>query len=201
MLTVLYIVFFVSLLAPIYTYAVYPIILKVLPEKRNKSDDMYRPFVSILVVSEENNGITDEKDDSLGSLCYPTDKLELLTSSDEFDTVVRYIILKGQDRTRAEKLNAMLKVAKGDILIITDGETPLDKNVVINLVKHFSDQQVGCVIGQLRSKSPSSFWKYENYVRSQESKIGCVSGANKGLYAVRSGVVNDIPASIIKRLG
>jgi len=197
MIIALYVIFFVSLLAPIYTYAIYPIILKLLPGRQYTVDNEYKPLVSVIITNEQDNQLTEEKIISLKKLEYPDEKIEILICSRGVSEDYGFKVIQYQNDNKAEAIDIMLKAAQGKVILITDLKTTLDSSVVNYLVRHFSNTRVGCVVGQSRNDFPSLFWKYENFVRVQEGKIGRVSGANKAIYAIRNGIINSIPSNII----
>lgn len=190
MIISLYILFAISVLAPIYTYAVYPIILKLLPARKKYSvDEEFMPSASIILKKSSDEYAVNKKLLNLNNQNYPSDKYEIIPVS----------INAG-----ISEYNKVINAAKGDIIVISDSETIYDCNAVRNLTKHFSDNRIGCVIGQLRKKDETGkeiesgiFWKYENFVRKQESKLGVVSGANHAIYAFRKKIITAVPQHII----
>jgi len=221
MITILYIMLALSLFAPVYTYALYPILLKVLSgisKKEYKVDKEYRPTVSILVAAYNEEKVIEEKIKNLRQLDYPVDKIEFLIGSDgssdrTIEIAKKYSHvrnLKVFDLPRGGKVNAinnLLKKAKGKVLVFSDANTMYDSRAILNLVKYFTDDRIGCVSGQLRykvdkdagqgAKSESTYWKYENWVKVLESKIGRLSGANGAMYAIRKGLITEIRKGII----
>lgn len=195
---VLYIAFFVSLFVPIYTYILYPIILRLLPPQKNITDDDFKPFVSVLITANRSEKLTSEKAVNIQALQYPSERIEvLICRSGVSDDNAELKIVNDTVYNRVEAINALLNAASGTVLVITDHETPIDPESIDYLTRHFIDKRVGGVVGQLQNVSPSAFWKYENYVRINEGKIGCVSGANKAIYAIRSEIIERIPAFTI----
>lgn len=83
-----------------------------------------------------------------------------------------------------------------DIIIFTDGKSDISKADIHTLIKKFSHPEVGCVCGMVR-KEPDrngeyhdgANWKYENKIKKLESKIGCLSGGNSSLLAVRKELI------------
>lgn len=221
MTTLLYISLVVSLFAPIYTYAVYPFLLKVMAcfsKKEYKVNETYRPFVSVLIAAYNEEKVIEEKIRNLSQLDYPIDKIEFLIGSDgssdrtvEIAEKYSHISnLKVFDLPRCGKVNALnslLKNAKGEVLVFSDANNMYDSKAILELVKYFTDDRIGCVSGQLRykvdesaghgAKSESAYWKYENWVKVLESKIGRLSGANGAIYAIRKGVISEIRKGII----
>lgn len=191
--TVTYIMFFLSVLIPVYTYAVYPLMLLFFREKQYESDDAFLPKVSILVLFDKDEHLTTDKLKCFHKLKYPNHEI---LSCDKVNADGITVIECEQARKTGE-LNALLNAAQGEIILVTDHKTLIDPLALKYLVRHFVDKRVGCVVGQLCSDNPSAFWKYENYVRQQEGKAGRVSGANGAIYAVRKELVEIVPESII----
>lgn len=83
-----------------------------------------------------------------------------------------------------------------DIIIFTDGKSDISKADIHTLIKNFSHPEVGCVCGMVR-KEPDrngeyhdgTNWKYENKIKKMESYIGCLSGGNTALLAVRKSLI------------
>ena len=221
MITFLYVALAVFLFAPLYTYVVYPFLLKVIAcffKTEYEVNETYRPFVSVLIAAYNEEKVIEEKILNLSQLDYPADKIEFLIGSDgssdrTVEIAKRYSHisnLKVFDLPRGGKvsaLNSLLKKAKGEVLVFSDANTMYDSKAILELIKYFTDNRIGCVSGQLRykidassgqgAKSESTYWKYENWVKVLESKIGRLSGANGAIYAVKQGLISQIPKGII----
>ncbi len=221
MITFLYIVLSLSLFAPIYTYTIYPIVLKIVAvfiKREYKVNENYRPFVSILIAAYNEEKVIKEKIINLSQLDYPADKIEFLIGSDgssdrTVEIAKNYSHIKNLrvfDLPRGGKVNAlniMLKEVKGEVLVFSDANSIYNSKAIQELVKYFKDDRIGCVSGQLRykvdeisghgAKSESTYWKYENWVKVLESKLGRLSGANGAIYAVRKDLIKEIKKGII----
>jgi len=217
----LFIVLGMSFFIPFYTYFIYPFLLKCISlviKKDYVSDLSYTPNVSVLIAAYNEEKVIAEKILNLKTLNYPSEKIEFLIGSDgSIDKTVtiaqRFINfsnLRIFDFPRGGKvnaLNALIKEAKGEILVFSDANTMYDTEAIRNLVKHFSDPRIGCVSGQMNywiqensgegAKSENLYWKYENWVKQQESYIGRLSGANGAIYAVKRSMIPEIKKGII----
>ena len=167
---VLYVLFALSVFCPLYTYVLYPIVLKIIRGKQYKSDNI-TPTVTVIVVGDN----AEEKVGNIKQSIYPS--LEVVSGN-----------------------YSDAKKAKGDIIVFTDSITELDLIAIQNIVKPFFDERVGAVVGQQTNlEGNSTFWKYENLVKRLESRIGCVSGANESLFAVRKSDMPEVPGRILNK--
>lgn len=168
---VLYVLFVLSIFFPVYTFALYPIILKLLKERQYKVEDINLSVSAIIIGSEEAGSV---KRSDIEKCDNPP--LEVILTQNVSD---------GANR------------AKGDIFLFTDTKTKLDSEAIKKIVKPFADKKVGAVVGQQTNpEGNSAFWKYENLVKSLESRIGCVSGANDSIFAVRRESIPSIAPEV-----
>lgn len=165
-----YSLFALSVFCPVYTYVLYPVILGMMKGKEYKYRDV-QPMVSVLVIGDN----TEEKVKNIQQCVYPN--LEIITG--DFD--------------QANK-------ARGEIILFTDTKTQLDLTAIQNIVQPFADERIASVVGQQTNLGKNSvFWKYENLVKKLESKIGCVSGVTKSIFAVRRTVMPEVDRKILNK--
>ena len=214
----IYIIFLIAIIAPLYTYLIYPLILKILKPKNYIQDGNFQPTVSIVIAAYNEEKVIQSKIENIIRLDYPKDKIEYIIGSDgstdktneilkQYSDVKNIHILYLPRKGKVAVINEMLKIVKGEIIIFSDANTLFSTGAIKNLVKHFVDTKIGCVSGQLRYKVDINsgegaeleniYWKYENWIKIQESKVGCLSGANGAIYSIRKGLVNKIKDDII----
>ena len=107
-------------------------------------------------------------------------------------------IIRDEGLGKPSALNLAFKEAKGDILILSDGDTFISKYAIRELLKQMEDPKVGAVSGRPRSINPKDnmlgFWSHlltdtANKIRLEKENF-IVSGY---LYALRSNIVKEIP--------
>lgn len=190
-----------------YVYVGYPVLAYILSTIRNQQvrKTQYWPSVSIIIAAyNEQNHIEATLSNKL-SLNYPKDKMELLVvsdgSKDKTDEIVQGYAALGvrliRQEPRAGKtaaLNAAVAEASGDILTFSDANSMYEHDALQKLVWNFSDQSVGYVTGKMIYTNPdastigdgcSAYMKYENSLRSIETKLGSIVGVNGGIDAMR----------------
>ena len=150
-------------------------------------------------------GAGTEIDPRIKPLDYPADKLEIIVasdcSSDRTDEIAREFAPRGVRLHRqAERLgktaaqNAAIALAQGEVILFSDATTLYQREVLRAMAPNFADPSVGCVAGRLvyvddsRSAVGSgakSYWGYETFLKTHESRACSLIGASGCLYAVR----------------
>ncbi len=210
------IIFWSSLAALIYTYIGYPILVYLVsilrPLKINKSD--FLPDVTVIITAyNEERDIRAKLENTL-QIDYPKDKLEILVasdcSSDKTDEIVKEFAARGVKLHRqTERLgktpaqNAAVEKASGEIILFSDATTMYEKDVLRAMLPNFADKSIGCVAGKLLyiddsssnvGKGAKSYWNYETFIKTSESRACSLIGASGCLYAVRKSLYQPMYA-------
>jgi hypothetical protein len=81
--------------------------------------------------------------------------------------------------------------ARGEIVAFSDANCTWASEALRSLVTPFADPEVAYVCGRLRLERPDgtnregAYWRYELWLRAQESALGSVTGGNGSIYALR----------------
>jgi cellulose synthase/poly-beta-1,6-N-acetylglucosamine synthase-like glycosyltransferase len=120
-------------------------------------------------------------------------------SGDATDEIVKRVAA-GHGRVRLLACPRGGKVAAQDravretaseIVAFSDANATWASDALIWLVRPFADDAVGYVCGRLRLERPDgsnregAYWRYELWLRAQESAVGSVTGGNGSVYALR----------------
>jgi cellulose synthase/poly-beta-1,6-N-acetylglucosamine synthase-like glycosyltransferase len=107
-------------------------------------------------------------------------------------------------RGKSQILNDLVKYATGEILIFSDANTIYQFDALKNLVNHFADQNIGGVSGRLllldhekaagTGNQESKYWEFENWIKENEGSMGCLIGANGGIYSIRKNLFVPLPS-------
>jgi cellulose synthase/poly-beta-1,6-N-acetylglucosamine synthase-like glycosyltransferase len=200
-------IFWLSAAALLYTYAGYPLLVALVsslrPRKVRRGE--YQTGITVIITAYNEEGALEAKLENTLALDYPRELFEIIVasdcSSDRTDEIAKSFAGRGVRLHRQpERLgktaaqNAAVELANGEILIFSDATSHYDRNVVRALMPNFADQTVGCVAGKLAyvDKSGSqigrgarSYWNYETFLKSHESRACSLIGASGCLYAVR----------------
>ncbi|MDT8287170.1 MAG: glycosyltransferase family 2 protein [Elusimicrobiales bacterium] len=214
--------FWASLVALVYTYLGYPLVLYLLSrlfksaQKATAVPEL--PSVAIVIAAYNEENIIGAKLDNCLKLDYPAEKLEVLVasdgSSDRTDQIVaaraslapRVRLLPLPRGGKASAINAAMAAVKSDIVVFSDANTMYSPDSIRMMVRNFSDKEVGCVCGRLSYNDPgqvisgkgeSAYWRYETVLKRMESRLGYVAGANGAIYAVRRELFEPLPPDTI----
>jgi GT2 family glycosyltransferase len=199
--------FAVSAAAIIYIYAAYPALIAALAFARPRPvrKAAIRPNLTVVIPAHNEAGVIEGKLENTLALDYPRDRLEVLVvsdgSTDGTDAVVaryenpRLHLLVQPRQGKAFALNRGLRAASGEIVVLTDANTILERDALARLVESFADPQVGGVAGNKRhrqavsddgtGRGESAYWRFDTWQKACESRIGNVFAADGALYALR----------------
>jgi biofilm PGA synthesis N-glycosyltransferase PgaC len=211
----------VALTALGYTYFGYPLLLGLLVQlargrRSGSSDDKRSPSVSVLLPAFNAAAYLPAKLDSLLDQEYPPDLIEILIycdgCTDETERVARAyasspraggrvrVIADPMQRGKPTGLNTLAAAASGDLLLLNDVRQPLSKNTVRDLTRPFADPAVGVTTGRLvlaGGAGSGVYWRYEEWIRRQESRFRGVVGMTGPLGMVRRADFVPVPTDII----
>jgi len=216
------IIFWLTLGIIFYTYFGYPLFILLLSLFINheiKKGEI-EPNITVLITAyNEEKNIVAKLENTL-SLDYPKEKLEIIVASDasedKTDQIVRefsgrgVILHRVEGRVgKTETQNQTVKIAKGDIVIFSDATTKYKKDAIRKIVRNYDDSSIGAVSGRYEYVNPTGapvglgtilFWKYENSVKSGQTRIETVTGCCGCIYSVRKSLYEPLPREIISDL-
>lgn len=215
MILILFIVF--SLLI-INSYVLYPLVIYFLSliYKVKSSHSHYTLNLSILISAYNEEKVIEKRIKNILDQNYDQNKIEILVGSDNSNDRTNEILVKLKEEIpqlkififnyrqgKAGVINCLAEKANNDILIFTDANTEFDVNALKNLVRHFSEPEVGGVSGKLilvdiqehlkSGVEEKSYWEYETFIKLAEGKLGILIGANGGIFAIRKELFEKIP--------
>ena len=219
-----------------YIYVGFPVLLAFLQRfaKRPVAKRPIEPTVSVLVAAYNEARVIEEKIRNTIALDYPADRIDVAIACDgpRDDTTAiaqRAASQIGEGRVRVfaypvnrgklHVLNDTMRELSGDIVVLTDAASMLERDAVRRLVENFADPAVGAVSGVYRitrgdeaalGNQEDLYWKYETFLKQAEGDVGSILGCHGALYAVRRELypypapttINDdyvIPMRILQR--
>ena len=97
-------------------------------------------------------------------------------------------------------LNTLGPAANGELLLLNDVRQPLSPNAIRALATALQDPTVGCATGNLvliGSAGSGVYWRYENWIRRQESAFRGVVGMTGPIGMIRRADLGPLPADLI----
>ena len=203
------ILFWVSAFFVLYPYAGYPLLLWLLGLAREKppapgaAEPRDWPALTLLIAAYNEEAVVGEKLENSLALDYPPAKLEIVVASESTDrtnAIVEGYRARGvklyafrQRRGKPALLYSTVPLACGEIVVFSDANALYEPQALKKLARHFADPRLGCVSGQLvydggagaAAASESLYWRYEQWLKRLESRLGALVGANGSLFALR----------------
>jgi cellulose synthase/poly-beta-1,6-N-acetylglucosamine synthase-like glycosyltransferase len=215
--------FWLSVGSIIYTYAGYPIILTLLahlrPRPRPGPTDGAEPVPSLtlLIVAYNEEAVIARKLENSLALDYPREKLQILVVADGNDRtpdIVRTYADRGVEldysterRGKMAAINRAIPQIRGELVVFSDANNLYEPGGLRHLIAPFADPTVGAVTGtkvittggqtDVLGASEGLYWKYESFIKEQETRLGCCTGVLGEMLAVRRSLVEPAPEHVI----
>jgi cellulose synthase/poly-beta-1,6-N-acetylglucosamine synthase-like glycosyltransferase len=99
-------------------------------------------------------------------------------------------------------MNLLMTKVKEPLVMFTDANVIIDKAAPANLLRYFSDPDIGCVCGHLRytnsadsvtASSGSLYWRLDEWTKRLETETGSAMGADGSLFAIRRALHREPP--------
>jgi cellulose synthase/poly-beta-1,6-N-acetylglucosamine synthase-like glycosyltransferase len=194
-----------SLGALAWTHVGYPLAAAGLARRRpkpvRKRDET--PRVTVIVAAHDEETVIGRRVENLLALDYPAELVDVVVasdaSSDETDRIVEGFAARDPrvqllPCPRGGKVSAQNRAVRGtdaEIVAFSDANAAWAPDTLRRLVRSFADPDVAYVCGRLQLQSADgtnlegAYWRYEVWLREQESRLGSVTGGNGAVYAVR----------------
>lgn len=211
-------IFWTSLLTLCYIYAGYPLLVWALarvfgrePVRRDIT-----PSVSLLIPAYNEAAHIEAKLRNSLALNYSKDRLEIVVASDgstdgtnaiikRFEPQGIRLIVMRENIGKSAMLSRTVPLLRGDVVVFSDASSELEPEALRRLVRNFADPRVGCVSGlyrlkggeDLRAHGEGLYWRYETFLKRQESRLHSILGAHGAFYAIRKALFQRVGESEI----
>jgi cellulose synthase/poly-beta-1,6-N-acetylglucosamine synthase-like glycosyltransferase len=198
-------VFWASLAALAWTHVGYPLVAAAaarLRPRRVRQGDVL-PSVSVVVAAHNEQGVIEQRLENLLALDYPVERLEIVVASDASTDRTDELVERVSAREPRVKLlrcprggkvaaqHAGVRASGGEIVAFSDANSEWAGDSLARLVRSFADPDVGYVCGRLvlagadGTNREGLYWRFETWLREQESALGSITAGNGSIYAVR----------------
>lgn len=210
------------LVATIYPYAIYPVILRALAalpvHRQELPSDHGREFALLFCAYNEAKSLP-FKLANLRALRNSYPDLEILAYDDcSSDGTAEMLeaaevgirVVRGKRRAgKAHGMKLLVSQTDREILVFTDANVELAPEALDQLRGTYADPAVGGVCGLLRyvdvGGTPTAhagglYWRLEELVKSLESRSGNVMGADGAIFSIRRELYPDFPDTLLDDL-
>lgn len=217
--SLLAVLFWGSLALIFYTYFGYPLLISLLPSRKptiNPSQATALPSVTLLIAAHNEQAVIEEKIRNSLACEYPREKLQILIVTDGSqdrtpDLVQKYqgqgveLLHQPERRGKMAAINRAMPSVRGEIIIFSDANNLYQTDTLQKLAQPFSDPQVGAVTGAKLilkgdgdlGESEGLYWKYESYIKKQETRVGSCTSVAGEILAIRKSAYIHPPDNII----
>jgi cellulose synthase/poly-beta-1,6-N-acetylglucosamine synthase-like glycosyltransferase len=190
-----------------WTHAVYPLVAaalaRVLARPPHAADIL--PRVLLVVAAHNEAAVIERRVENLLALDYPADRFSIVVSSDASSDGTNELVEAIAAREprvsllvnpRGGKIAAQDRAVRerggdAEVLAFSDANCTWAQDALRKLVRPLADPQVSYVCGQLSIldadgvNKEGAYWRYEMWLRANESALHSVTGGNGSIYAVR----------------
>jgi cellulose synthase/poly-beta-1,6-N-acetylglucosamine synthase-like glycosyltransferase len=205
-------VFWGSLAALAWTHAGYPLAAGVAARLRPRPvrKSAVEPGVAVVVAAYNEETVIERRLENLLALDYPPERLEIVVASDastdRTDEIVGAVAAR-EPRVRLVQCprggkvaaqNRAVRETDADVVAFSDANATWAPDALRKLVAGLADPDVAYVCGRMRlqaadgSNQEGLYWRYELWLREQESRLGSITGGNGSIYALRRGDYVDV---------
>ena len=220
--------FFFFVFLTLYPYLFYPatvFLLSKLLGKHWRREEVW-PEVTVVISAYNEEKVIKDKIQNTLALDYPSEKLDVLISSDgssdrtdKFVTEIkdsRVTLLTHPRIGKSDCLNRSMASAGGEIILFTDANAMFPKDLLSKIVRNFSDPDIGLVTGGTLYKSgegdlasTDAYSRLEKWTKYGESLVSSCVGADGAVFAIRRELyrplknddINDfiIPLNVVRQ--
>lgn len=205
--------FWACVIGAVYSYALYPLLLKAIPKRRSTArTGLYLPLVSLIIACRNEEKRLRHKIENALETHYSNK--EVLVASDASDDGSHaiaesfhesgVILIRSAERRGKEYAQGLaIEAAKGEIIVFSDAGTDLPADSIDAIVDSFRDLTVGAVSSedQFVSKDgklvgEGAYVRYEMWLRQLESERKGLVGMSGSFFAVRKSVLRSWDSTI-----
>src|SRR3954462_2658671 len=195
------VLFWGSLAALAWTHALYPVTVALAARVRTRRialDDGYLPSVAVIVTAHNEETAIERRLENLRRLDYPPELVELVVTSDastdrtdELAEAAGARVIRNPRGGKVAAQDRAVRETTSEIVAFSDANATWAPDALRQLVRVFADPDVAYVTGRVRYEDATGgnqegvYWRFETWLRAQESELGSLTGGYSPIYAVR----------------
>jgi cellulose synthase/poly-beta-1,6-N-acetylglucosamine synthase-like glycosyltransferase len=210
--------FWISVGGILYTYFGYPLLIFLLAKLMHKPETYqpYQPPVTLLIAAYNEEMVIADKIRNSLAIDYPKDLFQVIIvadgSTDKTPEIAKgfadqgvELLYKPERRGKMAAINRAMPHARGDIIVFSDANNYYEADTIRNLIRPFGNPEVGATTGAKvidqgdgsLGASEGLYWKYESFIKKQESQLGCCTSAAAEVLAIRKNLYSSPPNNVI----
>jgi cellulose synthase/poly-beta-1,6-N-acetylglucosamine synthase-like glycosyltransferase len=162
------------------------------------------PPLSVVVPAYLEAGVIADKVADVRANGYPGEVEVLVVADGDTETAAAArdaggrVVLLPERMGKSQALNRGVQVAAHEFIVLTDANNHLGEDALKHLVRRLLEPGVGAVAGEKLEGAGGelAYWRFEAWVKRNESRIGTTLGLDGGLCAVRRTAWRPIPADV-----
>ncbi|RJQ52760.1 MAG: glycosyltransferase family 2 protein [Actinobacteria bacterium] len=173
------------------------------------------PRATLVIAAYNEEAVIAEKLENALALDYPDGALEIIVSSDGStdrtneivdgyaDRGVRLVAVPEEERRgQCVAFERGLAAATGEVVFFSDSTGMYNAEALARMARHFADEKVGCVGGEIRYVSGDSvvgegtgaYWRYERIIKRLQSDAFSNTTISGAIFGLRRDLYPSVPA-------
>ncbi|MBC7759415.1 MAG: glycosyltransferase family 2 protein [Phormidesmis sp. FL-bin-119] len=215
--------FWISFFIIFYTFFGYGILLYLLVRIKRLFKKSYvfsqlydLPAVTVIVAAFNEEYLIEEKIKNCLELNYPKNKVQFIFitdgSSDRTPELVGkhpeiQLLHENQRLGKMAAIKRAMPYVSGYVTVFTDANTFLNKDALIQLLKHYQNPKIGAVAGEKKimvsqsadasSAGEGFYWKYESALKKWDYELYSNVGAAGELFSIRTDLYEPVETDTI----
>lgn len=215
--------FWISFFIIFYTFFGYGILLYLLVRIKRLFKKPYvfsqlydLPTVTVIVAAFNEEYLIEEKIKNCLELNYPKNKVQFIFitdgSSDRTPELVGnypeiQLLHENQRLGKMAAIKRAMPYVSGYVTVFTDANTFLNKDALIQLLKHYQNPKIGAVAGEKKimvsqsadasSAGEGFYWKYESALKKWDYELYSNVGAAGELFSIRTDLYEPVETDTI----
>ena len=210
--------FWASLGGIVYTYFGYPVLIFLLAKSFHKpeSNKAHTPAVTLVIAAYNEETVIEGKILNSLAIDYPKKLFQVVIisdgSTDKTPEIAKRYIESGvkllhepERRGKMAAVNRAIPHVDGEIIVFSDANNRYQSDTILKLVHPFADPEVGATTGaKMIEKGDGSlgtseglYWRYESFIKKQESRLGSCTSAAGEVLAIRKQLYSPAPDHVI----
>ena len=210
--------FWISVVGILYTYFGYPLLIFLLAKLIHKpaTYPVSQPPVTLLIAAYNEESVIESKIRNSLAIDYPKNLIQVLIVADgstdkTCEIVKRYtdsgidLLFQPERHGKMAAINRALPQARGEIVVFSDANNYYPADSLRSLIRPFGDPEVGAATGAKMVEqgdgslgtSEGLYWKYESFIKKQESRLGSCTSAAGEMLAIRKSLYSPPPDNVI----